>query len=655
MKPYSIPPGSYMKRAPYFIIPAYLVIGVLTYSNIFHAPFVFDDDVYIVNNMLIRSLANFVDAPWNRYLTYLTFALNYAVSGYNVFGYHLVNVLVHVANAVFVYLLVSLTFQTPAMKDADRKGAFFIAFATSLIFLVHPIQTQAVTYTTQRFASLAAFFYLLTIVLYARWRLNYPARSGRFFYVLAVLAGALAQLSKENAFTLPAMVVVYEFAFFDGAPDNGIKRHCLRLAPFLLLFAIAPLTVLTPEHGKGIADYMRGLQMTELQGLSSYDYLITQFSVIVTYLRLLVWPSGLRLLYEYPHYTSFFNYEVLLPFIFLAALFASGVYLLITSRRRLTFLERKVSQRTLIGNSLPYLTITPRRPKPNATGLVVGFGILWFFITISVESSIVPIKDVIFEHRVYLPSVGFFMAVCAGCYYRFTGRGRGSAAYFVAIVALVALSASIAAYGRNAVWATKLSLWRDTVDKAPNTPNAYGNLGLAYLDAGNALLAEKNYRKALELDPSNGVVAFNLASLLTDSGRYEESLYYSQRLRAETSIFVNPYVVIAAAYAGLKRYDEAIKNYKAALEFDPDSMPAHNGLAVIYSIIGNKDNALEQFKEVLRLAHYWNSSDAHYNLALLYEQMGKTQEAVYHYGMALKINPDDAQARERLAALQRRR
>ncbi len=611
-----------MKRALYFIIPAYLVIGILIYSNILHAPFVFDDDMYIAGNMLIRGLGNFVDAPWNRYLTYLTFALNYAVSGYDVFGYHFVNVMVHVANAVFVYLLVSLTFQTPLMKGVDRRGAFLIAFATSTIFLVHPIQTQAVTYTTQRFASLAAFFYLLTTVLYARWRLMSHLKSGRFFYAVAILAGALAQLSKENAFTLPAMLVVYEFAFFDSTPDNGLKRRCLRLAPFLALFAIVPLTVIMPASSKGIVDYMRGLQMTELQGLSSYEYLITEFSVVVTYLRLLVWPSGLRLLYEYPRYTSFAQPQVYLSFVFLAFVFASGACILLRSRR-----------------------------NGNAVGLVAGFGIVWFFITISVESSVVPIRDVIFEHRVYLPSAGVFMAVFAGAYHGLCRLRQGASAY-IAVIAVLATLLAIEVYGRNSVWSTKLSLWQDTVSKAPNTPNAYVNLGIAYRETGNVVLAEKNYRKAIELDPANGVAAFNLATLLTDTGRYEESLDYGLRISAQAVVLVNPYVAVAGAYAGLKRYDEAIKNYKTAINLDPDSAYARHGLSVVYVITGEKDKAVEQLNEALRIDP--GMSDAHYNLALIYEEMGKTDEAVYHYGMVLKINPNDLDARERLAALQRR-
>lgn len=625
MKLFPKQPGFYREHRLYFIIPAYLVIGYLIYSNILFAPFVFDDAIYIVNNMLLRGLGNFVDVPWNRYLTYLTFALNYAVSGYDVFGYRLVNVLVHVANAVLVYLLVSLTFQTPLMKNADGRGAFLIALSTSLIFLVHPMQTQAVTYTTQRFASLAAFFYLLTMALYARRRLihpvkSWPVKSGRFFYVAAVVSGALAQLSKENAFTLPVMLVVYEFAFFNSTQDNGLKRRGLRLAPFFALFAIVPLTIISPAFGKGAANYIRGLQMTEFQTLSSYEYLITEFGVVVTYLRLLIWPSGQRLMYEYPRYTSFFNYEVILPFIFLAVVFVSGAYLLISSRR-----------------------------KGSAAGLVVGFGILWFFITISVESSVVPIKDVIFEHRAYLPSAGVFMAAFAAFYYGFARLSRGGLAY-LAVIAALAASLSVAAYQRNSVWSTRLSLWQDTASKAPNTPSAYVNLGLAYHhDAGNVELAEKNYRKALEIDPANGAAAFNLAILFTDTGRYEEALDYGLRLRAETVVFVNPYVAIAGAYAGLKRYDESIKNYKTAIKLEPDSLYARHGLAVVYAITGEADKAVEQLNEALRIAPYL--PEPHYNLALLYDEMGKIDEAAYHLRAVLKINPEDREAREMLARL----
>ena len=162
------------KRLPAFITIA--AIGLFIYSGVLNAPFVFDDHLNIETNLKVRSLANFLDLSGARYVTYLSFALNYRLGGLNTFGYHLFNVIIHAANAVFLYLLISLVLRAlrekvwvPGNQGSAPAG---IAFAASLIFLTHPVQTQAVTYITQRFASLAAFFYLLSLMLYVKARLT---------------------------------------------------------------------------------------------------------------------------------------------------------------------------------------------------------------------------------------------------------------------------------------------------------------------------------------------------------------------------------------------------------------------------------------------------------------------------------------------------
>src|SRR5512134_3139879 len=224
------------------------VLALLIYSNSFHVPFVFDDEPSIKDNPLIRNLANFFSSGSGtainprRFLGYLSFALNYRFGGLDVTGYHVVNVAVHIANAFLVYLLVRLTFRTPALQGSalvPRRG--FLALATASLFVAHPLQTQAVTYIVQRFTSLSTFFYLAALILYVRWR---HAREGggshegkaTAAYLGSLAAAVLAMHTKEIAFSLPLVVLLYEIFFF-GIPD---RKRLFFLAPLLLTIAIVP-------------------------------------------------------------------------------------------------------------------------------------------------------------------------------------------------------------------------------------------------------------------------------------------------------------------------------------------------------------------------------------------------------------------------------
>ena len=214
--------------------------------------------------------------------------------------------------------------------------------------------------------------------------LDSSKKAGYLFYAMSIISTILAMRTKEIAFTLPVMIILYEWMFFKG----DVRKRLLYIFPFLLTMLIIPLTLM---GFKGSPDGVIGVdELTRIAGigLSRWDYLITEFRVIVTYIRLLFFPINQNLDYDYPIYRTFLNPEVLLSFLFLLALFGLGAYLFY------------VSTRTEKGNRL-WLRM-------------VSFGIFWFFVTLSVESSIIPIVDVIYEHRLYLPSVGFFLAFMSG-------------------------------------------------------------------------------------------------------------------------------------------------------------------------------------------------------------------------------------------------
>ncbi|MCK4839691.1 MAG: hypothetical protein KAS94_12890, partial [Desulfobulbaceae bacterium] len=360
-----------------------IFLGILGYSNTLTVPFVFDDIPNIVENPIVTNLDYYVtpskakddkglmEYPLliNRYIGSLTFALNYKVHGLDVTGYHIVNLLIHLINSVLIYCFIHLIFIALASVTGGDNPLFLkhvstIALFSSLLFVTHPIQTQAVTYIVQRFASLATMFYLLTMTMYAKARLTINAVNSNsqgktiriralVYYLISLLAAVLAMKTKEIAFTLPVMIVLYEFLFFKEETKNRI----LYLVPFILTMLIIPATliyIVGLDGGTGTATRLA----TDMPRL---DYLFTEFRVIITYIRLIFFPVSQNLDYDYPLYHSLFDPEVLLSFL---ALF-------------------------VICSTVIYSFWRYRKTQPLTR--VIFFGTVWFFATLSVESSIIPI------------------------------------------------------------------------------------------------------------------------------------------------------------------------------------------------------------------------------------------------------------------------
>jgi hypothetical protein len=464
-----------------------ILFCVVAYSGTLTTPFFFDDELVIVKNPVIKDMGLFFEPSKaeiftghfeyptfkRRYIGYLTFALNYRLHGLNVSGYHLVNLFIHISTALLLYLLVILSFQTPFLRSSSLKDyAPHIALFSALLFACHPLQTQAVTYIWQRVTSLASLLLLLSLTAYVRWRLSQSASAGIKalpWYLLCLLSAVLAMKTKEIAFMLPLTIALYEFFFFQGP----IARRTLFLVPLFCTMLIIPLTLFSIDQPAGeLIDDVEGMRgNTEL---SRWQYLMTSFRVIVTYVRLLFLPIHQNLDYDYPVYSSFLDGAVLLSFLFLMSLLGLGVSLLFRSR-----------------DTSPHLRI-------------ISFGIFWFFINLLLESSIIPLNNVIWEHRLYLPSMGVSLAVSTLV---FTGvqklreRGKGGAQTAVSVLVAVVLILTGATYARNRVWGDEVTLWQDVVKKSPRKARGDNNLGNAYRSLGNFDEAIKQYQFALQLDP----------------------------------------------------------------------------------------------------------------------------------------------------------
>ena len=286
-----------------------LLLGILIYSNTFRCSFHFDDFPRIVDNTSIRDITN-IRAWWNSYPTrpfgMFTFVLNWHFNQLNVKYYHIVNLVIHLMNALLVWWLTLLIFSTPVLKDqpiAKRKKA--IAFFTALLFVSHPLATQSVTYIIQRFASLVSLFYFLSLILYTKARLlDKTGPKSYLLYSGALLSAFLAMLTKENAFTLPVMILVIEIFFFRrkkivaALKSPGTILTLVFLAGFLILlffvFSTKIFKPITPINGTTVI-------------ITPFNYLLTQFPVIVKYIQLLLVPVNLNVDYDFPVSMSIFE------------------------------------------------------------------------------------------------------------------------------------------------------------------------------------------------------------------------------------------------------------------------------------------------------------------------------------------------------------
>ncbi len=628
-------------KRPVIHILVIMVFALLSYSNTFDVPFMLDDYGNIVVNPDVSGLSNLFTSFTLDHITgtklssdlllkfrsigYLSFALNYAVHGLDVWGYHLVNILIHLGVSLLCYGLVILTFKTPGFRKIGEDPSSlidsrnFIALFSALLFAVHPVQTQAVTYVVQRFASLATLFWMLSLVSYIQFRFLSDQASVVFkrsaLYAFSLISAVLAMKSKEFALLLPIVIALYEFMFLEGK----LKARLAYLTPICLTMAIVPLTVMFSAK--------RGLLESHEKLLGSLisreDYLLTQFRVIVTYIRLLLFPVNQIFDYDYPVYHSFFNPEVLISFLFLLSILLMGVYFYYRSRS------------TKSRNSHLYR--------------LAAFGIFWFFITNSVESSIISLPDVIFEHRLYLPSIGFFLTIVSGLeLLRAQWGERASYALKISVCAMLLLTTglSAAAYSRNNVWRDKVGLMEDDVKKSPGKARPRCCLGNMYGGQGRIEEAMYQFKTVTVNTPGYADAHYYLGMTYGRLGRLEEAVEEYKKSNAIRFDNADAHADLGVIYARLGRWDEAVREYTTTIMLSPQSEAAHNNLGNAYRNLGRMEEALSEYRTALRIKP--DFAEAHYNLGSTYSSLGRMEEARNEYQAALRIKPDFIEARRKL-------
>jgi tetratricopeptide (TPR) repeat protein len=413
--------------------------------------------------------------------------------------------------------------------------------------------------------------------------------------------------TKETAFTLPVVAALYEFVFFRG----DARRRLLYLLPLALTMLIVPFSVmdLLMPTGEALSEATR----TQIE-ITRETYLFTQFRVMVTYLRLLFLPVNQNLDYDYPLYDSFFTSQVFLSFLFLGLIFTLAVLCLVRFRRGGTAWQ----------------------------GLAV-FGGLWFFVTLSVESSVIALADVIFEHRLYLPSVGIFTAMSAGAFVlqsRLAGKASRVALIFMMVLIPLLLSAST--YARNEIWRSETGLWMDVIEKSPGKARGHNALGLGYWNNGQPEKSIKYYMTALELDPDYSKAYNNRGVAYGHLKQYPRAIHDLDRAIELKHDYYEAYNNRGIVYRDLKQYQRALLDFNKAIELDHDFNEAYNNRGVAYRDLKQYQRALLDFDKAIELNPGY--AEAFNNRGLTYWDLKEYQRVIEDYERAIALDPDFAMA-----------
>lgn len=618
---------------------------IAVYANTFTSPFILDDDHDIVSNLSIRRLwpiSSVFLRPsqgrvslHNRPVVVFSFAVNYAMGGLNPLPYHLTNLAIHVLAGLTLFGIARRTFCLPSLRDRYAGVATPLAFVIAAMWALHPLATQAVTYIVQRYESMMGLFYLLS--LYCVIRGDSSRRPG-WWAAGAAAACALSMACKEVAVSIPLVILLYDRAFLAGSFRAAWQR---RWRLYLILAAAwgAMIVYWMLAGGRGHwAGF--GLPTTPL------EYARTQLGVILHYLRLSFWP-----------YPQVFDYD------WRVARTASQI----------------VPGAIVVGGLLAatgYALI--RWPKWGVVGA-------WFFLILAPTSSIMPIADLAFEHRMYLSLAAVVVAAAIAGYelirrlvarFQIPAQKVNWCQLALAAAAIAALGATT--YARNQLYRDKVAFWSDVVAKAPHNARAYVSLAVAMTEQNRGDEALAQYRKARDVNPQHADAYVGLASVMNREEDLDEAirncrtalalqprypmahynlaaLLFQQKNLDEAArhfhvaLTYDPYLVLA--HVGLGNVlveqgslDQAKTYYQKALDLDPQCAAAHLGMSCVLGRQGNVEEAVARCQQALKLAGEERSAPGHYNLGNLLERQGKIDQAIAEYEEALAIDPRHADA-----------
>ena len=622
-----------------FLLFLLAVFVLIIYSSSIKGPFIFDDISSIQDNPQIRLTkltldgiirAGFESPCSRRPAANISFALNYYFNRYDVRGYHFVNILIHIITGIILFYLIKITLRllnahnrNPEFKEntpSDNRNCsihdstnssisasqhaffptsietLFIAFFTTFIWLVHPIQTQTVSYIVQRMNCMAAMFYILSLLLYVKARLAITKRRKLSLFLFCILSGILSIASKEIAITLPFFIFLYEWYFFQDVSLKWLKRNLnyfLCILSFIILLAFFFLD----SHPIKII-----LSTYNTRDFTLWQRVLTEFRVVIYYISLILIPHPMRLnlLHDFTISHSFINpITTLFSFLAISGSFVVAIWL--AKRDRL-----------------------------------LSFCILWFLGNLVIESSVLGL-EIIYEHRVYLPSM-FFILMVVSLLCRFVNSK------WISVVSLCAVTIILSGwtYQRNIVWSDDVILWQDCVKKSPYKPRQHYNLGVILSRNGNLDDAIKHYRTALNFQPDYVEAYYNLGNALARRGDAEAAIHNYRKALQFNPRFFKAYYNIARIMSNQGKTGESIRNYQKALNLNSEMTETLYNLSWIYATSENRkyrngEKAVKLAEKLCMLTGYQQplALDA---LAAAYAENGKFDKAILAAQKAFKLS-----------------
>jgi tetratricopeptide (TPR) repeat protein len=556
-----------------------LIVVFLTYSNIYNNSEHFDDDFILLNNSLHNPAAfkQIFDINKFRFIPFLSFAINYYFSGDNLVSYYFINVLIHFFNTVLIFTIVILIFKSPGIKDhAISNYANYFALIAALIFASHPMQTQAVTYVYQRLASFAALFYLASVYFYIKSRLS---RKGLFkkigLILISLIFIILGLFSKESVFTIPITIILIEITFF-------IRKFRFIYVAIIFFVGLAALCFylfyelqIPQKYLYSNAYFVKIFYpQPNFNGeiVESRNYFITQFSVLPVYFIMLFFPFKQNIDHDFRLISSLSDMNVIIGMIFIILTLIIATYYY--SKNRLIF-----------------------------------FGVFWIYITISVESSIFPLSDVMYEHRVYLPMLGFALLLI-GIFWEIFNHKQTVYKIFVGFLILCGVY-SVMSYVRNMVWKSEYTLWSDAAAKSPEKARTRYQKALGALHESKIDIALSEFKKTNELLPD----------------------------------FLSAYSYRAFIYFNTKRYKEAIQEYTSYIQYSKQTRSYPDGFlnrARTFVKFPNWQMAFADYDKYIKLKP--KDVNVLMEVAKLRESLNQPEEAMLLYRKVLKADPKSSQA-----------
>lgn len=575
-----------------WLLPLLLIIaGTVVYANSFYGVFILDDYSAIVGNMDIRHVMP-VRIEW-RFITDLTFKITYVIGGLNTAYYHAGNLVIHMLVSLALFGVVRRCLLLRPDFQKYTTAIPWLAFSTALLWLVHPLQTQGVTYICQRYESMMGLFFLVTLYCFARG-LDPDSGRKRLWFDSAFISCLVGMGVKEVMAVVPVILLLFDFIF-----SGDSIREILRLRWKIHLIMFCSVVILLMLILMTVARHITaGSAM--FTSMSPWTYLLTQTEVIVHYLKLVFLPFSLCFDYAWLPVQNIWG--VILPFSFLVL---SGILTLLAVWKR----------------------------------MVLGFALGCFFLILAPTSSIMPLGDMAFEHRMYLP-LAPVLAVTVVSVYIFCRRVDGR----ISSTSIIARSAAVTVFicttiffgfltvRRNACYHSAELMWRDVITKCPHNVRALTNLGIELLKSGKVGESEQVSRKLLALLSAGGVDE-------TSAYRIEPGVLVHYQSATHDRL---GYALLCAG-----KTSEAIANFREAVRLRPrDGMLRHN-LSLALFLHGETKEALGELRSLLDSG--MGGEKTHALLGYILVQQGDYGRAVIHYRRAVDIDPSFVAAKCELA------